>query len=80
MIQQNQILIIESTKKIRHKLNECVDEMRLEDLTVQICSKNPTHHEMNVLDEHITHALDVTREYVEGTKRNVSFTTIKQIK
>ena len=36
--------------KFRDKLNECIDEMKLEELTVQICSNNPTHHEMNALD------------------------------
>ena len=54
--------------------------MKLEELKVQMCSKNPTHREMNVLDEHITHALDVARKHVEVIKRNVLFTTIKKIK
>ena len=54
--------------------------MKLEELTVQMCSKNPTHDEMNVLDDHITHALDVSRKHIEGIKRNVPFTTTKQMK
>ena len=54
--------------------------MKLEELTVQTCSINPTHHEMNVLDEHTTHALDAARKYMEGMKRNVPFTTMKQKK
>ena len=54
--------------------------MKLEELTVQMHSNNPTHHEMNLLDECITHALDVARKNVEGTKRNAPFTTMKKIK
>ena len=54
--------------------------MKLEELTVQMCGKNPTHHEINMLDEHTAHALDVARKRVEGIKRNAPFTTSRQIK
>ena len=54
--------------------------MKLEELIVHMCSKTPTRHEMDVLDDHIKHALDVARKHVEGIKRNVPFTTIKTIK
>ena len=30
--------------KFRDKINECTDEMKLEELTVQMCSNNATHH------------------------------------
>ena len=54
--------------------------MKLEELAVHMRSNNPTHHEMSVLDKYATHALDVMRKYVEGMKRNLPLTKMKQTK
>ena len=54
--------------------------MGLLEKTINICVNRARQHEMNALDESITHVLTAARKKVEGIQRNIPFSTTKQVK
>jgi len=55
-------------EKFNQKLKDYITDSKLVEKTFEICNERVTYHEINKLDEEITHALNVATRYAEGNK------------
>ena len=66
--------------EFKETLETYLTQMKVLERANAICTNRVTAQEMNELDDMITYVLTVARKKVEGNKRNVPYSKLKQVK